>query len=139
VLCTTGRLLCLNEAVHRSLCLRLSHYHHSRMQKIVCMRNCRAPASLHACCQFNYFHSPNLQVCRHFWHHGDKCTPLSCILAFSLVFHGVNLSNAAVSEKTLHIFDLYQTLNVVERLMARDVRCHLTDRLTDTRQLYTTT
>ena len=40
----------------------------------------------------------------------------------------------AVSEKTPHIiyFDLYSTLNTfVERFMAREVRCRVTDRRTD--------
>ena len=44
-----------------------------------------------------------------------------CILAFSLVFHAVTLANAAVSEKTLHIFrpipDAEYVVLFVERFM----------------------
>ena len=47
---------------------------------------------------------------------------VTCILAFSLVFHAVNLSNAAVSEKTLQNFppipDAEYIVLFVERFMA---------------------
>ena len=59
---------------------------------------------------------------------------LISILASLLGFHTVNLSNAAVSEKTLHTFqpipDVEYVVFFVERLMAHEVRCWVADRQT---------